>query len=471
MRTSPPPVPRKTLSNGYIKHNKRLRQSLGMHQFSSASPQRQESIDRPEMSFYPPETALTWGSADARSVQEARIELAFRNTRFGSVSTGRTPEFVPSPGSSPRREGGMWRPNPITREEFPAHSMYVDEEGYTHISVHPDEFPLPPPIFPLPPAHTLGAALPKLRILTGTDITLDTNQSTGTVTPRSISLRRRNSYNSNQTEQPVSGVPSAVYGSDVVTAVGSRNVLHDPPLRQGTLRSFTISDDSIDEFADQYLDMPERTGRSSQFTMTPLPISAKSGRELSSGRTFKMGESDNGLSIVKEEGSTGGARGKRSSFAVRNGGKMKSVGKRVSRTLSSRRSRRANTMDGSCTPLRTAESGVAGDGGRWDTVPITVLEPIPTSPISAPVVPTGALYLGLLSPMDAETESGTERETDRVIDRTNNHGMSSAVRGRTRMRLAPRGPRSPEQGYVSAEERLSRTPMISPKGGPFVKQD
>ncbi len=386
--STPPPVPRKTLSNGYIKYNTRLRQSLGiLHPFSAAALQRRESTDMPEMSFYPPESALTWGSADARSVQEAKIELAFRNTRFGSVSPARTPEYVTSPGSHPSwGRGAIPRPNLTSREEFATHSMYVDDNGNTHVNVHPDEFPLPPPIFPLPPPRTPGVVLPKLRIVTGTDITSGTIQS---VTPRSVSLRRRNSYNSNQSEQPVSGAPSVVYGSDIVTASGSRNMLHD------TLKSSTIGGDLVDDSTDEFLDMPERSGRSSQFTMTPLPISAKSGKGLSSGRTFNMGESNNGLSIVKEEGLIGSAAGKRSSFAMRDKGKPRSAGKKVSIALSSRRSRRSNSVDGSDTLLRSSGSGAGGDGGQWGTVPIMVVEPIPTTPISAPEFPTDALYLGL----------------------------------------------------------------------------
>lgn len=435
----------------------------------------------PDMSFYPPESALTWGSADTKSVQEARIELAFRNTKFGSVSSARTPEYVPSPGSSPSwGEGAIPRPNPTTREEFPAHSMYVDENGDTHVNVHPDEFPLPPPIFPLPPPRTSDVALPKLRVLTGTDITSDTIQSAGFAT-RSISLRRRNSYNSNQSEQPVSGVPSVVYGSDIVAASGSRNMLYNPSLRQGTLRSSTIGEDFVDDSTDESLDMPEQSGRSSQFITTPLP----GGKGLSSGRTFNMGESDNGLCIVKEEGLrgsvAGSVAGKRSSFAMRDKGKLKSAGKKVSIALTSRRSRRANSVDGSGTPLRSAGSGAAGDGGPWGTVPIMVVEPIPTSPISAPIFPTGALYPGLLSPSfvspvdkgtDSGTERGTEREPDGGIERGSSRGMSSAVRGGTRTRLVPRGPRSPEQGNTfGAEEGRSRAYIIFPEGGSFVKQD
>jgi hypothetical protein len=428
----------------------------------------------PEMSFYPPESALTWGSADAKSVQEARIELAFRNTKFGSVSSARTPEFIPSPGSSPSwGEGAIprLRLNPTTREESPAHSMYVDENGDTHFNVRPDEFPLPPPIFPLPPPHTPGFTLPKLRILTGTDITSDTIQITGFSTPRSISLRRRNSYSSNLSEQPVSGVPSAVYGSDIVAASGSRNMLHDAPFRQGTLRS-SIGDDFVDDSADEGLDMPERSGRSSQFITTPFPINATGGKGLSSGRTFNVDESDSGLS---KEGSMGSVAGKRSSFAIRDKGKLKSAGKKVSIALTARRSRRANSVDGSGTPpLSGARSGAARDGGQWGILPIMVFEPIPTSPISAPAFSTGALLPGLLSPFVSPIDSrmergtsggmdrgmdGTDSEIDRGIERGNSRGMSSAVRGRTRTRLVPRGPRSPEQGNIfSTEEGLSRAP-------------
>lgn len=493
MRKTPPPVPRKTLSNGYIKYNTRLRQSLGIQSFAPASLQWRESTDMPETSLYPPESALTWGSADATSVQETRIELALRNTKFRSVSSARTPEFVPSPGSSlssweegaiPGSSSSSWgegaipRPNPTTRGDFPAHSMYVDENGDAHVNVHPDEFPLPPPIFPLPPPRTSDVALPKLRVLTGTEITSDMIQSAGFATPRSISLRRRNSYNSNQSEQPVSGVPSVVYGSDIVAASGSRNMLYNPSLRQGTLRSSTIGEDFVDDSTDEYLDMPERSGRSSQFITTPLP----GGKGLSSGRTFNMGESD-------KEGSRGSVAGKRSSFAIRDKGKLKSAGKKVSIALTSRRSRRANSVDGSGTPLRSAGSGAAGDGGQWGTVPIMVVEPIPTTPISAPVYPTGPLYLGLLSPsflspvdkgtdsgMERRTDGGIERGTDRGIDRGiergSSRGMSSAVRGGTRTRLVPRGPRSPEQGNTfGAEEGRSRTYIIIPEGGSFVKQD
>lgn len=438
----------------------------------------------PDMSFYPPESALTWGSADARSLCEARIELAFRNTRFGSVSSAKTPEYVPSPGSSPSGgEGAIPRPNPTNREEFPTQSMYVDENGDTHVSVH--QFPLPPPIFPLPPPRTSSIAPPRLRIVTGTDVTWDTNQSTGILTPGSMLLRRRNSYSSNQTQQPVSGVPSVVYGSDIVAASGSRNMLHNPSWRQSTLRSPTIDDDSVEDFTDESHDMLELSGSSSQYITTPLPISARSGRGLSSGRTFNMGESDNRLSIVKEGGSMGGAGGKRAS-SMRDVSKLKSAGKKVSIALSARRSRRTNSMDGLTAPLRTAGSDAARDRGQWDTVPIMVVEPIPTSPISAPVFPTGSLYPGLLSPllfspMDQGTDNATETETERGvdrgidrgtdwgigrgIDRGNSRGMSSAVRGRTRTRLVPRGPRSPEQGNTfSPEEGPSRVFMISPKG-------
>ena len=427
------------------------------------------------MSFFPPESALTWGSADARSLQEARIELAFRNTKFGSVSPARTPEYVLTPrGSSLGGRGAIPRPNPTSREEFAAHSMYVDDNGNTHTNVHPDEFPLPPPIFPLPPPRTPGVVLPKLRIVTGTDITSGTILSAGIATPRSISLRRRNSYNSNQTEHPVSGVPSVVYGSDIVTASGSRNMLHD------TLGSSTLGGDLVDDSTDEFVDLPERSGRSSQFTVTPLPISAKSGKGLSSGRTFNMSESSNGLSIVKEEGSTGSAAGKRSSFAMRDKGKSRSAGKKVSIALTSRRSRRSSSLDGSDTFLRSGGSGAGGDGGQWGTVPIMVIEPIPTSPFSAPDFPTDALYLGFLSPplvssmdkgTDSVTERGMERRTDRETDRVergNSRGMSSAVRGRTRTRLVPRGPRSPEQANaVSTEEGLS----IVPEGESFVRQN
>ena len=455
----------------------------------------------PDMTFYPPESALTWGSADARSVQEARIELAFRNTRFRSVGSARTPEYVPSPGSTPSwGDRATPRTNPTFRGEFATHSMYVDDNGDTHVNVHPDEFPLPPPIFPLPPPRTPGVVLPKLRIVTGTDITSGTIQSAGLGTSRSISLRRRNSYNSNQSEQPVSSDPSVVYGSDIVAASGSRNMLHNSSVRQGTLRSPTTGDDSVEYSADEFIYMPERSGRSSQFTTTAFPVSAMGGKGLSSARTFNVGESNNGLSIVKEEGGpVGGAAGKRSSFAMRDKGKSRGAGKKVSIALSSRQSRRANSMDGSATPLRSGGSGARGDGGQWGIVPIMVIEPIPTSPISAPAFPTGALYPWLLSPssvspmdngtdnrtergIERGTERGTERgaergtergitarEIDRGIERGNSRGVSTAVRGGARTRLVPRGPRSPEQ--VNAEEGLSRANIIAPEGGLFVRQD
>ena len=434
------------------------------------------------MTFYPPESALTWGSADARSVQEARIELAFRNTRFRSVGSARTPEYVPSPGSTPSwGDRATPRPYPTSRGEFATHSMYVDDNGNTHVNVHPDEFPLPPPIFPLPPPRTVGVGQPNLRIVTGTDITSETIQSAALATSRSASLRRRNSYSSNQTEQPVSGDPSVVYGSDIVAASGSRNMLHDPSVRQGTLRSSTIGDDSVDDSADEFIYMPERSGRSSQFTTTPFPISAMGGKGLSSGRTFNMGENNNGLSVVREEGQAGSAAGQRSSFAMRDKGKLRGAGKKVSIALSSRRSRRANSMDGSGTPLRSGGSGAGEDGGQWGIVPIMVIDPIPTSPLSAPAFPTGAFYPWLLSPssaspmdngtdnrtgrgagrgMERGTERGiTAREIDRGIERGNSRGVSSAVRGGTRTRLVPRGPRSPEQ--VNAEEGLSRANIIA----------
>lgn len=400
------------------------------------------------------------------SVQEARIELAFRNTRFNSGSTARTPELILSPGSSLRAtEGAIPRPNPTTREDLPALSMYVDENGETH--VHADQFPLPPPLFPLPPPRITGVPPRTLRILTGTDITSDTNQSAGGVTPQSVPRRRRDSTNS---DRPISGVPSAVYGSDIVSGSGSRNLLHNPSFSGGTLRSSSIGDDLTDDFVDDYLEMPQRSALSSQFTTTPLPISAMSGKRSSSGRTFKMEESDNGLSVVEEEGGMGGpvvsaVGGKRSSFAVRDKGKLRSVGKKVPRALSTRRSRRANSMDSSETPLRTAGSSAAREGGQWSTLPIMVVEPIPTSPVSAPVFPTGALSAGVLSPSFVSPVEG-------AVDRGNSRGTSTAVRGRARTRLTPRGPRSPEQGSIlSPEERLPRAYLFSPEGGPFAKQD
>ena len=443
-----------------------------MRHFSSASFQRQESTDLGDMSLYPPESALTWASTDARSVQEARIGLAFRNTMFGSASQGMTPELVLSPGSSLREgEGPIRRPNPTVREEIQPHSMYVDESGETYIDVHPDQFPSPPP---LPSGRNPG--VPKLWIMTGSDITSDTNRSTGGVTPQTRSRRRRNSYGSYQTEQPGSNVPSVVYGSDIVSAMGLRNLLNNPPTRQGTLRSPTIGDDFADEYDDEDFDMPGRSARSSQFPTTPLPVSARSARRSSSGRTSKMGEGDNGLSIVEEEGSMGEAvvsavGGKRSSFAMWDKVRLKGAGKKVSKALSSRRSRRASSVDSLSTPLRSARNSGVGEE-EWSTVPIMVIEPIPTSPTSAPVFPTGAnsglLSPSLLSPIVTDRRVG--RRTDRGRDRGNGRGISSAVRGGTRTRLVPRGPRSPEN-TLSPEERLPRAYMLSPESASFGKQD
>ena len=484
MLSPPPPIPHKTLSSGYVRHNTRLHQSLGMPPFSAASLQWQGS-DMPDMSLHPPESAMTWGSADARSLQDARIGLAFRNTRFGSASPARTPELVLSPGSS-LKDGPTPRPNQTARGEIQLHSMYVDESGEAYVNVHPDQFPLPPPIFPLPPAHSTG--VPKLRILTGTDITPDTNRSAGGVTPQAISRGRRNSYGSHQTEQPGSAAPSVVYGSDIVSALGSRNLLHNPSTRRGTLRASTIADGFADDFVDD-LDMPGRSARSSQFTTTPLPSSSRSARRSSPWYTPRVDESDNGLSVVEEEGSVGrpvvsAVGGKRGSFGMRDKIRLEGAEKKVSRALSSRRSRRANSMDSAGTPLRSAGDSASGATGHWSNVPIMVVEPIPTSPISAPSFPTRAFSPGFLSPsLVSPIDGGMARRADRMdrgmdravdwrMDKGNGRGVSSAVRGRKRTRLVPRGPRSPEQGdTLSPEERLPRAYMLSPESASFSKQD
>jgi hypothetical protein len=421
-----------------------------------------------EMPTYPPGSALTWVSTEARSAQEATIELAFRETTLRSVVSARMPELVPSPGAVPR-------PNPTSREEVPARSMYVDENGETYINVHPDEFPLPPPIFPLPPPHGPSVvAPPKLRLLTGVDVIYGgTTRSPGVASSRSIS-QGGNSNKSNRGDRPISGISSVVYGSDIVAASGSRNLLHNPSFRRGTLRS------TDDDYADEYLDMPDRSALSSQFSTTPLPISARSGR-LS--RMFDQDEGDTGLPVVEEEGPLGSAGmsavgGKRYSFGMPNKGKGKererqSAGKGVLRVPSGRRSREANSMGGSGIPLRTARTSAMGEGegegGQWSVVPIMVVEQIPTSPISAPVLPTTVLSPGLLSPSLVSP-----------VGRGNGLWISPSgrerTRTRTRTRLVPRGPRSPEQeNAVKSDERLPQAYMVSPEaeghGRSFAMQD
>jgi hypothetical protein len=440
IRSIPPQAPRRTLSNGYVKYNSRPRQSLGMRPFSSTSLQRRDSTGMTDAPIHSPETALTSANADPKSDPKARIELAFHNTRFGP---SRTPELILSLGSSHRgREIAIPRPNPTTRNEILGRSMYVDENGETYVNVPPDEFPFPPPIFPLSPPRSAGVVLPKLTILTGTDALSRTRRRANVVTPQSASRWKRNSSNSNQTDQPASPIPSLVYGSDIVAGSGSRNLLHNLSFRRRTFRSSTIDDD----YADEYLDTPGRSALSSQYT-GPRPIS----RRLSSPRrTFTVDEDENGLSVVEEEGSFGGVvmsavGGKRYSFAMRDKGKSKIGGKRASKASSarSRRSRRASSMVWSGAPLRTAGTNATGEGGQWGNVPPMVVGQILTSPISAPPFPIGAPSPGILP----------------------------AVRGRTRTRVTPRGPRIPEQGNtVSHEERLPRAYMVSPKGGSFAKQ-